>query len=57
MRVALNKVNHYCKIMLKTSNSSIEKPDSNIVVDASYFRQSGIISNLLNKMRNNNALF
>lgn len=57
MRVALNKVNQYCKIMLKTSNSSIEKPDSNIVVDASYFRQSGIISNLLNKMRNNNALF
>jgi hypothetical protein len=43
--------------MLKTSNSSIEKPDSNIVVDSSYFRQSGIISNLLNKMRNNNALF
>ncbi len=57
MRICLNKLPVYFKTIPKISNSAIDKPDSNIIVDPGYFRQSGLIPYVTNRFRNSNAFF
>lgn len=57
MRKALTHRGMYFKNVLKATDSQIERPGSNIIVDPSYFKQSGIISKLANKFKNSNSLF
>lgn len=57
MRICLNKLPIYFKTIPKAPSSSIDKPDSNIVVDPGYFKQGGIMPYVMNRFRNSNAFF
>lgn len=57
MRIALNNRIVYYQQIKKIQNSSLEKPGSNLIVDPGYYKNGGLISPLINKFRNSNAIF